>query len=115
MLTPSGILGLMSCKMRWLQLTCTDAHTSLPHPLPALLLAPHVILLQILSSACSRSTLSGPRPTASSASDAETLPHLFTEAPQAVRNGELRLHTTFASVLPPTLQVALESMSWKLG
>lgn len=36
MLTPSGILGLMSCKMRWLQLTCTDAHTSLPHPLPAL-------------------------------------------------------------------------------
>lgn len=29
--TPSGILGLMSCKMRRLQLTCTDgAHTRLP-------------------------------------------------------------------------------------
>lgn len=31
--TPSGILGLMSCKMRRLQLTCTDgAHTRLQHP-----------------------------------------------------------------------------------
>lgn len=51
-LTPSGILGLMSCKMRRLQLTCTDgAHTRLPPPSPSVcLLAPRRILLQILSS-----------------------------------------------------------------
>lgn len=51
-LTPSGILGLMSCKMRRLQLTCTDgAYTRLPPPSPSVcLLAPRRILLQILSS-----------------------------------------------------------------
>lgn len=35
-LTPSGILGLMSCKMRRLQLTCTDgARARLPPPPPS--------------------------------------------------------------------------------
>lgn len=36
-------------------------------------------------------------------------PSLLTQAPQVVGNGELRLHTTIASLLPPTLQVTLES------
>lgn len=92
MLTPSGILGLMSCKMRWLQLTCTDAHTSLPHPLPALPPSTpshpspdtQLFLFQEAPSLISR-------PTAGSARNTETLhPHLcFTRAPWVVRNGGL--------------------------
>lgn len=109
MLTPSGILGLMSCKMRWLQLTCTDAHTSLPHPLPALPPSTpshpspdtQLFLFQEAPSLISR-------PTAGSASDTET-------QAQVVRNGGLRLHTTLASVLPPTLQIALESVVLEAG
>ena len=93
-LTPSGILGLMSCKMRRLQLTCTDgAHTRLQHPhthtpiprhcfpAPRRIFSRHWALLSLESTPLT----SRPVPGRTEAANEPCVPTFSTQAPQVAR------------------------------